>query len=59
MSDTIVITENYFDALALGEVIFVKGVYIALQPNKEIELINAVENKLVKEYGLDGEEEEK
>ena len=56
MENPVIITENYFDALALGEPICINGVYIVLQPDSELKLIDAIENKLVKDYGLDAEE---
>jgi hypothetical protein len=41
-----------------GGEVKVNGVYLRIPENSELELIDIIEQKLVKDYGLDVEEEE-
>lgn len=59
MEEVVYITENMFDAMLIGKPICINGVWIGLPPNSELKLIDLIEEKLVKEYGLDVEAEEK
>ena len=59
MEDVVYITENMFDAMMHGKQVCINGVYFSIPENSELKFIDVIEQKLVKEYGLDGEEEEK
>lgn len=58
LDEVIIITENALNAFVIGDPICVGGVWFIIPENSEMRIINAVEQKLVKEYGLDGEWEE-
>jgi hypothetical protein len=58
MEDVVMITENMFDAMMMGQPVCVNGVWISIPENSELKFIDIIEQKLVKEYGLDVEEEE-
>lgn len=53
------ITGEVFEKMINGETVKVNGVYLEIADNSELKFIDIIENKLVKEYGLDVEEEEK
>ena len=53
--EIVIITENMFDAMVMGEPICVNGVWIAIPDNSELKFIDIIEQKLVKEWGLDVE----
>jgi hypothetical protein len=55
--EVVYITENMFDAMMHGTPVCVNGVWISIPENSELKFIDVVEQKLVKEYGLDVEEE--
>jgi len=56
--DIVTITESELDSLIIGEPVCIKGVCFVIPENSEMRIINAVEENLVKEYGLDGETQE-
>jgi len=56
--EVVIITEGMFDAMLIGKAVCVGGLWIALPPGSELKLIDLIEQKLVKDYGLDFETEE-
>ena len=57
--EPVIITENMLHAFVIGNPICINGVCFVIPENSEMKIINAVEQKLVKQYGLDVEKEEK
>jgi len=53
--EAVIITENMFDAMIMGESVCVNGVWIYIADNSELKFIDIIEQKLVKEWGLDVE----
>jgi len=53
------ITESMFDSMMHGKPFLINGIYISIRENSELKFIDIIEQKLVKEYGLDVEEKEK
>lgn len=53
------ITSELFEKMVNGETVEVGGVNLSIPDNSELKFIDIIEQKLVKEYGLDVEEEEK
>ena len=56
--EVVIITKNMLDALVIGKPITIGGVCFVIPENSEMRILNAVEKKLMKEYGLDGEGQE-
>lgn len=52
------ITGEMFKKMVDGETINASGVYLKIPENSELEFIDIIEQKLVKDYGLDVQEEE-
>lgn len=59
MEDVVYITEGMFDAMMHGKPVCINGLWISIPENSELKFIDIIEQKLVKEYGLDGAQEEK
>jgi len=54
-----IITGGMIDAMALGKPICINGIWIAISKNSEMRLVEGIEDRWTKEYGLDGTEQEK
>jgi len=53
MEETVFITEDMFDAMLIGKPVCINGVWIGIPPNSELKFIDLIEQKLVKDYGLE------
>jgi hypothetical protein len=57
--EVVFIHEGMFDAMMHGEAVCINGLWISIPENSELKFIDLIEQKIVKEWGLDGTQEEK
>ncbi|NQY67904.1 MAG: hypothetical protein HRT72_09320 [Flavobacteriales bacterium] len=54
----VVLTEEMFYAMVHGKSAEINDTMVSIPENSELKFIDVIEQKLVKEYGLDGTQEE-